>query len=193
VELTVPGYEVDYRRTYFADNLDTAVAASEDAPTDAMTVTMGHGAPAAHELFFEAHLQTLGPPALATPQQKTVLEQNETTDAKGKHKATLLDRTPVMMQRYIITYGLLTRQLEMPTTPDGVHHANLEFAAVSYDNDGLKLNGIRSTVAGCHPSRPLRPLPERRISGSADRRSSGTGRIAAAGHPRCRHQPHGQH
>ena len=32
VELTVPGYEVDYRRTYFADNLDIAVAASEDAP-----------------------------------------------------------------------------------------------------------------------------------------------------------------
>ena len=151
VELTVPGYEVDYRRTYFADNLDIAVAASEDAPTDAMTVTMGHGAPAAHELFFEAHLQTLGPPALATPEQKTVLEQNETTDAKGKHKATLLDRTPVMMQRYIITYGLLTRQLEMPTTPDGVHHANLEFAAVSYDSDGLKLNGIRSKVQDAIP------------------------------------------
>jgi VWFA-related protein len=155
VELTGPnaaGYKLAYRRSYFADNLDAKAQAVADTPADPLTSTLQHGAPAARELFFEAHLQTYGPPTPATDAQLEVLAQYEARSRPTRSKTTkptevIRNKTPVLMQRYVITYGLLLRQLTLTSSPDGSHRGNLEFALMSYDDDGLALNGIRSTIA----------------------------------------------
>jgi VWFA-related protein len=160
VELTGPNastYKLAYRRSYFADNLDAKAQAAADTPTDPLTSTLQHGAPAARELFFEAHLQTYGPPEPATDAQLEVLAQyearsrptrgNSQKPTKPANAEVIRNKTPVLMQRYVITYGLLLRQLTLTSAPDGSHRGNLEFAIMSYDSDGLALNGIRSTIA----------------------------------------------
>jgi VWFA-related protein len=156
VELTTPalrgaGYQMSYRRTYFADNLDSEVAQSADIPNDPLAVTLEHGGPAAHELFFEAHLQTYGAPTIATPEQMNVLAQYAAKATSKKHKAAAPDKKPEMMQRYVIEYGLLLRQLQVSLGSDGVRRADLEFAVMSYDSDGNALNGIRSQVHDAIP------------------------------------------
>ncbi len=154
VELSGPGvppsgYKLYYRRSYFADDLDTAVQASQDLPTDPLAVSLEHGAPVSHELFFEAHLQTYGAPTPATPEQLEVLATYEARATGKKPKANkpvLLDKHPTLMQRYIITYGLLLRQLTLTNDANGVHRGNLDFAVMSFNDDGLALNGIRSQI-----------------------------------------------
>ena len=152
VQLSNPalaGARLDYRRSYFNDDIDSRVADSEDTPTDPLGVTLQHGAPAAHELFFEAHLQTFGAPTAATPEQIDVLAQYEAraTDKKPKPgKPVILDKQPAMMQRYVIVYGLLLRQLSLTSMPDGTRRGSLDFAVMAYNDDGLALDGIRSKV-----------------------------------------------
>jgi VWFA-related protein len=157
VELTKPalrdaGYQLSYRRTYFAGNSDANVAPSnvaqpEDSADDPLAATLEHGAPEAHQLFFEAHLLTYGQPTIATPEQMEELAKYEAPDAgKKKHKAVAQEKKPEMMQRYVIQYGLLLRQLETPSDSNGVRTANLDFAVMSFDGDGNTLNGIRSQV-----------------------------------------------
>lgn len=152
VELTKPelrnaGYQLSYRRTYFADNIDAAVAHTEDTPNDPLAQTLEHGAPEAHQLFFEAHLLAYGQPTLATPEQMDVLAKYEAMNAgQKKHKVTMLSRQPVMMQRYVIEYGLLLRQLQVTAGNDGTQNTDLDFAVVSFDGDGNTLDGVRSEI-----------------------------------------------
>jgi len=150
VELTTPGYHLDYRRTYFADNLDSKVAAAAALPSDPLAATLQHGAPVAHELFFEAHLGTFGPPTPATTEQMEALAKYAALNSPKKKAASLVE-APQLMQRYVIEYGLLLRQLDITTTADGVHHSNLDFAVVSFDSDGNTLNGVRSQVQDSIP------------------------------------------
>ncbi len=152
VELSKPEsrdarYQLSYRRTYFADNIDSDVAKSEDRPNDPLALTLEHGAPEAHQLFFEAHLTTYGQPTEATPQQMMELAKYQALDAdKKKHQKVLLSRRPVMMQRYVIEYALLFRQVQAVLGSDGTRNVNLDFAAMAFDGDGNPLKGIRSRV-----------------------------------------------
>jgi VWFA-related protein len=150
VELGTPGYHLAYRRTYFADNIDSNVAAAAALPNDPLAATLQHGSPVAHELFFEAHLATFGAPTPATPEQMEVLAKYAAIN-NPKQKSASPAGPPQLMQRYVIEYGLLLRQLDLTTTPDGAHHANLDFAVVSFDPDGNTLNGIRSQVQDSIP------------------------------------------
>jgi hypothetical protein len=157
VDLLKQGYYLAYRRNYFADDLDSAVQHSEDSPVDPLTVPLEYGAPSAHELFFEAHLQSSGQPVLATPEQMESLMSYEAMAIKSRQKDRLRNRKPEMMQRYLISYGVLLRQLELSLGPDGVRRGNLEFAVISYDEDGKKLNGIRTGIQDAiQPDRYLR-------------------------------------
>jgi hypothetical protein len=56
-----------------------------------------------------------------------------------------------MMQRYVIGYGLLLRQLQLAVGDDGLRRGDLELAVMSYDGDGNALNGIRSQVHEAMP------------------------------------------
>ena len=85
------GYQLDYRRAYYADGLGSPVsqasskqassrksAATEPAvaePDDSLYAYMRPGAPMAHQLFFRAHIYPVGAPALATASQMSNLEE----------------------------------------------------------------------------------------------------------------------
>jgi VWFA-related protein len=146
VELKQPGYHLAYRRTYFADNLDQLAQQQQDNPSDALAVSLEHGAPAAHELFFEAHVIPNGPPVQATPGQMAELVKYEAMATKSKKKLEKELAAPVMLQPYVIQYVLLPRQLELKVGTDSARRDNLELAAMTFNEDGLTLNGTREQV-----------------------------------------------
>ncbi len=146
VRLREPGYRLAYRQGYFADGSQEAAKAMQDTPTDPLAVTLEHGAPAAHDLFFEAHVTPKGEPVPATADQMADLVKYEAMATRNRRKQAQELNKPVMLQQYIVEYGLLPRQLDLPIGPDGKRRGHLEFAAVSYDDDGLSLNGERTTV-----------------------------------------------
>jgi VWFA-related protein len=146
VVLKEPGYRLEYRRTYFADDLDQLAHDQQEAPTDALAVSLEHGAPAARELFFEAHVVPAGQPVQATPGQMAQLMQYEAMETKNKKKMAKELETPVLLQPYVIQFVLLPRQIDMRMGADEARRDNLEVAAVSYNDDGLTLNGTRTQI-----------------------------------------------
>jgi hypothetical protein len=150
VTLRRGGYNLSYRRTYYADDLEAAAQRVADAPQNPLTPALERGTPLSHGLFIEAHLDTEGTPAPATPAQMQVLSQYEAMRAE-KETRTDGQAPPVMMQQYLISYGLIARQIEMADDA-GVHQASLEFGILSYDEDGRKLNGIDTRVDDAIPA-----------------------------------------
>lgn len=146
VNLKQAGYRLAYRRTYFADDLENIARGAQENPGDALAVSLEHGAPAAHEIFFEAHVQADGLPIAATPDQMLDLSRYEAMQTKRKREMEQHPKAPTMLQRYVIQYALLPRQIAMRVGPDGARHDNLEFAAVSYSDDGLTLDGTRTRI-----------------------------------------------
>jgi hypothetical protein len=80
-----------------------------------------------------------------------VLSQFEDLQSK-KTKGKTVPTAPVLMQQYLISYGLLARQLEMSTDDAGAHQASLEFGLISYDEDGRKLNGLDTHIDDTIPA-----------------------------------------
>jgi VWFA-related protein len=154
VELTHPGYRLAYRRSYFARDLEEAAKVVQETASDPMIVPLEHGAPAAHDLFFEAHIEPVGEPVAATPQQMQELVRYEAMFSTSKRRIAQELNTPVMLQPYVVQYALLPRQLQMQVGADGTRRDDLEFAAVSYNADGLVLDGLRVRIQDViHPGR----------------------------------------
>jgi hypothetical protein len=146
VELKHPGYSLAYRRSYFARDLQTAAAVQQETSDDPMIVSLEHGAPSAHELFFEVHVVAAGQPVAATPEQMQELVRYEAMFSKSKRKTEQELKTPVMLQPYVVQYVLLPRQLQLQLGPDQTRRDDIEFAAVSYNDDGLVLDGTRVRI-----------------------------------------------
>jgi VWFA-related protein len=147
VTLRKSGYNLSYRKTYFADDLEAAAQKVADAPQNPLTPSLERGTPLSHGLFLEAQLEADGPPVPATPAQMQVLSQYgdpQTTKTKAK--------TAVLMQQYLISYGLVARQLEMPVDDTGAHQGSLEFGLISYDEDGRKLSGLDTHIDDTIPA-----------------------------------------
>jgi VWFA-related protein len=146
VELSRPGYHLAYRRTYFADNLDQVARDQQESPTSPLAIALQHGAPNAHQLFFEAHIFPQGPPVQATPEQMAELVRYEARATKNQKKLAQELKTPTMLQQYVVSYGLLPRQLDLRRGPDDKLRGNLEFAAVSFNADGQTLDGQHTRI-----------------------------------------------
>jgi VWFA-related protein len=162
VTLDKPGYKLSYRTTYYADDLQRAAQQVADGPQSPLSPSLERGAPVAHELFVEARLQALGEPVAATPKQLEMLAEYESVTAKKKNKNKKNAAPPanLMMQNYLITYGLIPRQLELRTEAGGVHKATLELGVLSYDQDGRKLNGVDSKIEDNIPPQRYALIPE---------------------------------
>ena len=143
VTLRNSGYNLSYRRTYYADDLEAAARKVADAPQNPLTPALERGTPLSHDLFIEAQLEASGPPTPATPEQMQVLSQFGDLQSKKKAKPA---PTPVLMQQYLISYSLVARQLEMPADDSGAHQVSLELGLISYDEDGRKLNGVDTHI-----------------------------------------------
>ena len=149
VTLRKSGYNLSYRKTYFADDLEAAAQRVADAPQNPLTPSLERGTPLSHGLFIEAHLETAGAPVPATPEQMQVLSQYGDPQFK---KAKAKPAAPVLMQQYLISYGLIARQLEMPVDDAGAHQVSLELGLISYDEDGRKLNGLDTHIDDTIPA-----------------------------------------
>jgi len=159
VTLDKPGYKLSYRTTYYADDLQRAAQEVADAPQSPLSPSLERGAPVSHELFVEARLQALGVPVAATPKQLEMLGEYESMTSKKKGKK-VPPPSSLMMQSYLITYGLIPRQLDLQPEAGGVHKASLELGVLSYDQDGRKLNGLDSRIEDNIPAQRYALIPE---------------------------------
>jgi VWFA-related protein len=162
VKLKEPGYQLSYRTTYYADDLLRAAQEVADAPQSPLSPSLERGAPMSHELLVVARMQPVGDPVAATPKQLEMLAEYEAMTATNKKKSKKAARPPanVLMQSYLITFGLLPRQLELRTQPNGAHRASIELGVLSYDQDGRKLNGIDTQIEDNIPPQRYAQIPQ---------------------------------
>lgn len=140
INTTPSGYQLAYRRGYFTQGPRSDQRASSP---DAWTSAVQHGAPAAHELFFEVHLDERGEAHPATDEQKAKLLQYDAFIGKGQKAAA---DAPILLQGYVLEFALLARQLEMQVGADQSRHDHLEFAVLSFDVEGNTLSGTRTEL-----------------------------------------------
>jgi VWFA-related protein len=143
------GYNLEYRRYYYAEDPDApltndekrvAMAVADQVvahkPGDSMYAYMQHGAPIDHDIVFRAQFRA-GPVVQASPEQMAnLVEQPAYFVIRKKDKPVKLP-SPVPLQAYSIDYLVLDQSAEA--------HAGgqvLEFAAAVYNSDGKLLNGI---------------------------------------------------
>ncbi len=130
IKLSVDGgYQAAYRRGYYADDPARAPI-NPQAVQNAMNVAVERGAPPLSQLLFKARVLSVDDPAA-----KGV---KISPDPAGLTVASL--KGPV--KRYLVDYAVDIHPLAFTATPDGVHHARLEFAVIAYDADGKRLNYV---------------------------------------------------
>jgi VWFA-related protein len=157
VELSQRGYQLAYRRSYYADSyVDTDSLrhgkghardpeATPRKPLDSLIANMQHGAPLAHDLLFRAHIQRVGSPAKATPAQMSNLEK-QLAYFGAQPKNGRAKSPPVPLQTYAIDFAVMVQR---PKAADAPPPTALEFAAVFYDSEGQMLSAtIQSALAG---------------------------------------------
>jgi hypothetical protein len=166
VALSKRGYQLSYRRSYYADDpelpsphVKKTADSDEDVTTrkqgDSLYANMQHGAPLAHQLLFKAHLYTVGAPALGTHEQMANLaEQPAYFRARRKNKLPQL-LTPIQLQSYAIDYTIIVRQLKSASANG---RPNLEVAAAAYDADGKMVNGVVEKAVEVSFSNPFGSL-----------------------------------
>ncbi|MGA3371772.1 MAG: VWA domain-containing protein [Terracidiphilus sp.] len=136
VELSRHGYEVSYRRSYFAD--DMAGVAHE---VDSLGVALQLGTPQIGDLPFLARL-TAGKAAPATPEQLAALAKFQ-----GAPEAKAVD-----VQAYAVDFAVLGRDLTLTPGENGSQHLMLEFAAMAYGPAGQSLNATRTRIQRTIPA-----------------------------------------
>jgi VWFA-related protein len=150
VRLEHGDYHLAYRRSYFADDLDSAnrQAAGDEVPASAesMPAASQFGTPSSHQLVFAVHVDAVGTPAPATAEQMAALVPYQQRAAMAEKKQFLQPKTPVQMQQYAVQYGVLAKQLDLPRFADGAYHSDLSIAALAFDEDGTTLWGTQSQV-----------------------------------------------
>ncbi len=156
VELAQRGYHLAYRQAYYADDPnwpqqhDDKNKRTLDAPPppegrklgDSLSASMQLGAPMVHQIVFKAHLQAVGVPALATPEQMANLaDQPGYFVARRKNKPGK-PLPPVQLQTYALDYMVADPRPRVGTPARNLQPPTLEFAAAAFDADGKMLNGV---------------------------------------------------
>jgi hypothetical protein len=151
-------YHLAYRRSYFADDLSSETPKQiaekmESASPDKASVSgnlmapdLQLGAPPSHQLVFAAHIDAIGAPAPATPEQMAALAPYREQAAKAKHIKIVQPAAPVAMQQYVIQYGLPASQLEFPKSANGLYHSDLSIATLAFNKDGETLWGAATRL-----------------------------------------------
>lgn len=148
VELSKPGYSLEYRQFYYDDDPDKPLTAEEKRmaeataihpvahhPGDSLWAYMVRGAPMAHDVLFRAQIQAAAP-VMATREQMADLQMQPAYFVVRKRNHAAKALPPIPLRRYTINYLVLDQQAKVRTGQV------LEFAACAYDEDGKMLNGI---------------------------------------------------
>ncbi|MGB6687964.1 MAG: VWA domain-containing protein [Terracidiphilus sp.] len=121
------GYELAYRRGYFAAAPDQT-SSHDSQPPSQMTESVVHGAPAATEILFRARVLPATDPLLRG------------TNIPAGPAGEMASELKEPMQLTIVDVTLDSRSLALNETSDGAHHARVEFSLVAYDASGKRLN-----------------------------------------------------
>jgi VWFA-related protein len=177
VKLGRSGYQLSYRRQYYADvdgptggqssgqlllkqaSLKDGLGKSTTAPADTLYTFVRHGMPMSHEILFSAHPQVVGVPKLATPEQMAQLSSEASYFRSRKKHPGPKSIPPVPLQSYAIAYAVPVLQFGHVADSDAGPHT-LEFAAAAYDQEGHLLNGsiVHATTQADGKSRYYRAL-----------------------------------
>jgi hypothetical protein len=167
VELDKDGYQLSYRKTYYAEdrsleagtpNKTYTAAPSSVQAYDPMTALMKHGAPIASELFFESSVVPVESVMPATAKEAAQLAQ-----FSAKRAVKDADK-PVVVQHYDVSLFILGRLLEIPALRNGKYDLKLCFGVAAFDADGLLQNGIEVQY-----NDPIAPAEHDRIQSGAYR------------------------
>jgi VWFA-related protein len=164
VTLDHRGLQLAYRRSYFADDLETGTRdpqtgkvekfdPAETAPElGSLLAAMQFGAPPARQLIFAAHVDALGPPAPATADQVRGLIPYLQAASHIAHTKFVIPQAPVQLERYVVQYAVLASQLDLPATKDNIYTPDLTFAVLAFDEDGYTLIGFRTSIQDAIPA-----------------------------------------
>jgi VWFA-related protein len=145
VKLEKSGYTLAYRRTYFADDLESknrhaSAAGAGTSSGEPLSADMQFGAPLMHEVIFFAHVDAISSAVPPTPAQLAALRPYQEEMARAEHRKHPPKETPELMQQYAITYSVLTKMLKDPDS-GGAYRSDLVFSVLAYDENGATLWG----------------------------------------------------
>ncbi|HYM77007.1 MAG TPA: VWA domain-containing protein [Candidatus Dormibacteraeota bacterium] len=123
VKLPNGKYTLAYRRGYYADDLDTALAAGQKTDSDPLSPLMGRNLPDYTQILYKILVQPSDP---QPPPDATPIGSNP--DTKG----------PFI--RYAVDFAIAVGDLKLEPTADGARHGNIEVLLVAYDSQGKPLN-----------------------------------------------------
>jgi VWFA-related protein len=128
VHLNNGGYELAYRRGYYAVPPDQPSTRDDPLQPSQLTASVVHGAPAATHILFQARVLPATDPLLH--------EMNVPAGPAGEMAADL--KAP--LQHTIVDLTLDPQGLAFNETPEGTHRARIEFTLAAYDTGGRREN-----------------------------------------------------
>ena len=144
VQLAQKGYNLSYRRGYYADDPTSKtagarrVSAAQPAHLDPIRTAMEAGGPDATQIVFQAQI---------LPES----DQPEDTLAPGNEVSP---QTQGPYRRYSVLLSADPNAINTPLAADGTHHIDVRFLALLYDADGHLINSVgQHVVADMPPDR----------------------------------------
>ncbi|MGC1650117.1 MAG: VWA domain-containing protein [Candidatus Sulfotelmatobacter sp.] len=114
-----------YRRGYYADDLQTVLAAGQKPDTDPLLMLMGRNLPDYSQILYKIKVVPSNPqPAPDAPRI------GSNPDLKGP------------FTRYGVDFAIAPQDLKLDPTPDGGRHGNIEIVLLAYDREGKPLNFV---------------------------------------------------
>ncbi len=146
IKVTLTGNEkklhLIHRSGYFALDPATANQNERDAANGFGLAAMQHGSPQANQIFIAARIAPLGKGRKVDPKTPGL----RATSQKAKHGKGARPDEPVEVQRYLVDYAITPSHLRFEITPEGAHHAVINFMSASFDEDGALRASIVSRV-----------------------------------------------
>jgi len=135
VKLAASGYNLEYRRGYFADKAEQprklANAALAAAPTTTATTAqraMLHGVPPATQLLYKVLIQPAAGGLEDTLAKGNVANKPGYAPAKPPYR------------RYVVAFAASPQDLTFTVDKSGMHETNVNFVTLVYQADGLLVN-----------------------------------------------------
>jgi len=114
-----------YRRGYYADDLETILAAGQKPDTDPLLILMGRNLPDYSQILYKIKVVPSNP---QPPSDAPRIGSNP--NLKGP------------ITRYGVDFAISPHDLKLDATADGARHGNIEIALIAYDREGRPLNFV---------------------------------------------------
>ncbi len=130
VKLRRKGYEISYRRGYFAQDVDILGNTTDLISSSAMRIALVHGGPEPTQLMFSTRVL----PVSADTEPLVAANNKANENAHGPYR------------RYQVDYSINAREVRFLQGLDGNRHETLEFVTCVYNADGKLVNSIGNSI-----------------------------------------------